>query len=76
MDARFSPLYEVGTLGGRLSIAPEKLMRALWLQLQVQVQYNGRSLRQFFEGIQFNLLFRLLVGLAVEDTGWHHPVFS
>lgn len=32
MDARFSAMYEADVKGGRLSIAPEKLMRAMLLQ--------------------------------------------
>lgn len=29
MDAKFSPMYEADVKGGRSSIAPEKLMRAM-----------------------------------------------
>ena len=57
---------------GRESIAPEKLMRALLLQ----VFYSVRSERQLMEQIRYNLLFRWFVGLAIEDTVWDHSVFS
>ena len=40
--------------GGRPSIAPEKLVRALLLQ----VLYSVRSERQLMEQIDYNLLFR------------------
>ncbi len=57
---------------GRDSIAPEKLMRALLLQ----VFYSIRSERQLMEQMRYNLLFRWFVGLALEDTVWNHSVFS
>jgi transposase len=57
---------------GRASVAPEKLMRALLLQ----VFYSIRSERQLMEQIRYNLLFRWFVGLAIDDTVWDHSVFS
>ena len=54
------------------SIAPEKLLRALLLQ----VFYSVRSERQLMEQIRYNLLFRWFVGLAIEDTVWDHSVFT
>lgn len=57
---------------GRDSIAPEKLMRALL----VQVFYSIRSERQLMEQMRYNLLFRWFVGLSLEDTVWNHSVFS
>lgn len=72
MDERFSAMYEADVRGGRPSIAPEKLMRAML----VQVLYSVRSERQLVEQIHDNLLFRWFVGLAIEDTVWNHSVFS
>jgi transposase len=72
MDARLSAMYEADLKGGRPSIAPEKLMRAMLLQ----VLYSVRSERQLVEQIQYNLLFRWFVGLAIEDAVWNHSVFS
>ena len=72
MDAKFSAMYEADVKGGRPSIAPEKLMRAMLLQ----VLYSVRSERQLVEQIQYNLLFRWFVGLAIEDAVWNHSVFS
>jgi transposase len=72
MDASFSAMYEADIKGGRPSIAPEKLMRAMLLQ----VLYSVRSERQLVEQISYNLLFRWFVGLAIEDTVWNHSVFS
>ena len=57
---------------GRSSIAPEKLMRALLLQ----VFYSVRSERQICEQLRYNLLFRWFVGLAIDDPIWDHSVFS
>ena len=51
---------------GRPSIAPEKLFRALLLM----VLYSIRSERQLMEHIRYNLLFRWLVGIGVDDTAW------
>jgi hypothetical protein len=51
-------MYEADIKGGRPSIAPEKLMRAMLLQ----VLYSVRSERQLVEQISYNLLFRWFVG--------------
>lgn len=72
MDEKFSAMYEADIKGGRPSIAPEKLMRAMLLQ----VLYSVRSERQLVEQLSYNLLFRWFVGLAIEDTVWNHSVFS
>jgi transposase len=47
MDEKFSAMYEADIRGGRPSIAPEKLMRAMLLQ----VLYSIRSERQLGEQI-------------------------
>ena len=44
---------------GRPSVAPEKLLRALLLQ----VLYSIRSQRMLMEQLEYNLLFRWFVGL-------------
>lgn len=72
MDAKFSAMYEADIKGGRPSIAPEKLMRAMLLQ----VLYSVRSERQLVEQIHYNLLFRWFVGLSIDDAVWNHSVFS
>jgi transposase len=72
LDERFSAMYEADVKGGRPSIAPEKLVRAMLLQ----VLYSVRSERQLVEQINYNLLFRWFVGLAIEDAVWNHSVFS
>ncbi len=72
MDTKFSAMYEDDILGGRPSIAPEKLMRAMLLQ----VLYSIRSERQLVEQINYNLLYRWFVGLSIDDAVWNHSVFS
>lgn len=72
MDERFSAMYEADIKGGRPSIAPEKLMRAMLLQ----VLYSIRSERQLMEQVTYNLLFRWFVGLSIDDPVWNHSVFS
>ena len=51
-------LQELYSRTGRPSIAPEKLLRALLLQLL----YSLRSERLLMEELQYNLLFRWFVG--------------
>jgi transposase len=57
---------------GRPSIAPEKLLRALLLQ----AFYSIRSERQLMEQLDYNLLFRWFVGLAMDAAVWDPTVFT
>lgn len=57
---------------GRPSIPPEKLLRALLLQ----VLYTIRSERMLMEQLDYNLLFRWFVGLGMDDSVWVPTVFS
>src|SRR6202161_3387164 len=57
---------------GRPSIAPEKLLRALLLQ----VLYTIRSERMLMEQLEYNLLFRWFVGLNMDEPVWVPTVFS
>jgi transposase len=69
LDAEFAALYAAG---GRPSIAPERLLRALLLQ----VFYTIRSERQLMEQLHYNLLYRWFVGLGVDDPVWVPTVFT
>jgi transposase len=69
LDWLFATIYADG---GRASVAPEKLMRALLLQ----VLYSIRSERMLVEQLSYNLLFRWFVGVAIDDSVWDHSVFS
>jgi transposase len=66
---QFDRLY---SYTGRPSIAPEKLLRALLLQ----VLYTIRSERLLMEQLDYNLLFRWFVGLNMDDPTWAPSTFS
>lgn len=69
MSPRLAKLYaDVG----RPSIAPERLLRALLLQ----IFYSVRSERLLIEQLDYNLLFRWFVGLGMDEPVWNHAVFS
>ncbi len=57
---------------GRPSVPPEKLLRALLLQ----VLYTIRSERLLMEQLDYNLLFRWFVGLNMDDRVWDPTTFS
>jgi transposase len=68
-----SPAFEgLYSRVGRPSIPPEKLLRALLLQ----VLYTIRSERMLMEQLDYNLLFRWFVGLGMDDSVWVPTVFS
>jgi transposase len=69
MSKEFDGLYsEVG----RPSIAPERLLRALLLQ----VFYSVRSERLLMEEIDYSILFRWFVGLNLDDAVWDATTFT
>src|SRR5216117_2512958 len=69
MSKDFDGLYsEVG----RPSIPPERLLRALLLQ----IFYSIRSERLLMEQLDYNLLFRWFVGLTMDDAVWDPTVFT
>ena len=61
LSPEFARLY---AKTGRPSIPPEKLLRALL----IQVLYTVRSERQLMEQLDYNLLFRWFVGLSMDDA--------
>src|SRR5262244_660703 len=69
MSFEFAKLYSPV---GRPSIPPEKLLRALLLQ----VLYSTRSERLLMEQLDYNLLFRWFVGLNMDDPVWDATVFT
>lgn len=69
MSQEFDRLYsEVG----RPSIPPERLLRALLLQ----VFYSIRSERLLMEQLDYNLLFRWFVGVEIDDRVWDPTVYT
>jgi transposase len=57
---------------GRPSVPPERLLRAVLLQ----IFYSLRSERMLMEQMNYNLLFRWFVGLELDEPVWNHAVFS
>jgi len=57
---------------GRPSVPPERLLRAVLLQ----IFYSVRSERMLMEQLNYNLLFRWFVGLEMDEPVWNHAVFS
>jgi len=66
---RMSRLY---SKMGRSSVPPERLLRALLLQ----ILFSIRSERMLMEQLEYNLLYRWFVGLSVDDAAWDATVFS
>jgi len=69
MSKEFDALY---AKSGRHSIPPERLMRALLLQMF----YSIRSERMLVEQLNYSWLFRWFVGLDMDEAVWNHAVFS
>jgi transposase len=69
MNQEFDGLY---AKTGRPSIPPERLLRALLLQ----IFYSIRSERMLIEQLEYNLLFRWFVGMEMDEPVWNHAVFS
>jgi transposase len=69
MSPTFEGLYSIT---GRPSIPPERLLRALFLQ----ILFSIRSERQLIEQLDYNILFRWFVGLSMDDPIWHATSFT
>jgi hypothetical protein len=69
LSPRFNRLY---ARAGLPSIAPEKLLRTLLLQLL----YSVRREPLLMEQLNYNLLFRWFVGLSMDDAVWDASTFS
>jgi transposase len=69
LSPRFDRLYS--TIG-RPSIPPEKLLRALLLQML----YSIRSERLLMEELDYNILYRWFVGLSLDDPIWDATTFT
>lgn len=70
---QLSPQFEaIYAKTGRPSVPPEQLLRALLLQ----ALYTVRSERMLVEQLEYNLLFRWFVGLAMDDAVWTPTTFT
>ena len=72
IEPLLSGMYAADIKGGCPTIAPEKLLRAMLLQ----IFYSIRSERMLMEQTQYNLLFRWFVGLSMDDAVWVPTVFT
>jgi transposase len=72
LDEMSDVFEEMYSKMGRPSIPPEKILRALLLQ----VLYTIRSERMLIEQLDYNLLFRWFVGLNMDDAVWVPTVFT
>lgn len=69
LSGRFDRMYSDM---GRPSIPPEKLLRALLLQML----YTIRSERLLMEELDYSVLFRWFVGLGMDDPVWDATTFT
>lgn len=69
VSPRFAEVY---ASTGRPSIPPERLLRALLLQ----ILFSVRSERQLMEELEYNLLYRWFVGLGMDDPVWVPTTFT
>jgi transposase len=69
MSERFDRMY---ARTGRPSIAPEKLLRALLIQML----YSVRSERLLMEEIDYSMLYRWFVGMNLDEPVWDVTVFT
>ncbi len=69
MSSRFDEIYPKD---GRKTIPPERLLRALLLQML----YWVRSERMLMEQVEYDLLFRWFVGLSANEPVWRPTVFT
>jgi len=69
LSPRFERLY---SSTGRPSIPPEKLLRALLLQML----YSIRSERLLMEELDYSVLYRWFVGLSLDDPVWDATTFT
>ena len=70
---RLSDLFDaMYSTTGRPSIPPEKLLRALLLQML----YSIRSERLLMEEIDYSILFRWFVGMNLDEQVWNPTTFT
>lgn len=72
MSRTFAAAYAPAERGGRPSIPPERLLKALVLMSL----YTVRSERALCERIAFDMLFRWFLGMTPDEACFDHSVFS
>jgi transposase len=69
LDGEFEVMY---ASGGRPSVPPEQLLKATVLM----ALYSIRSERQFCERLNYDLLFKWFLGLAIDDRAFDASTFA
>jgi transposase len=69
LDSEFEAMYADG---GRPSVPPEQLLKATVLM----ALYSIRSERQFCERLNYDLLFKWFLGLAIDDRSFDASTFT
>jgi transposase len=69
LDGEFEAMYATG---GRPSVPPEQLLKATVLM----ALYSIRSERQFCERLNYDLLFKWFLGLAIDDRAFDASTFT
>lgn len=69
LDGEFQAMYADG---GRPSVPPEQLLKATVLM----ALYSIRSERQFCERLNYDLLFKWFLGLAIDDRAFDPSTFT
>jgi transposase len=69
LDDEFEAMYATG---GRPSVPPEQLLKATVLM----ALYSIRSERQFCERLNYDLLFKWFLGLAIDDRAFDASTFA
>ena len=69
LDGEFEAMYAAG---GRPSVPPEQLLKATVLM----ALYSIRSERQFCERLNYDLLFKWFLGLAIDDRAFDASTFT
>lgn len=69
LSPAFSQMYSTT---GRPSIPPERLLKAMLLQVLYSIPSNVKLVEQ----IHFSLLFRWFLGLGLDEQVWDHSSFS
>ncbi len=69
LDGEFEAMYATG---GRPSVPPEQLLKATVLM----ALYSIRSERQFCERLNYDLVFKWFLGLAIDDRAFDPSTFT
>lgn len=69
LDGQFDDMYQEG---GRVSVPPERLLKAVLLM----ALFSVRSERQLVQQVDYNMLFRWFLDMDLVEPVFNHSVFS